>query len=194
MSVWMKRLLILNHWFQNISDMRYLLYCCSLLLLFSCTEEEEKSKDINWTKDNSIDLGKEIAIKEEIDIKLFLESHRDWNMIKTGSGLQYNIYEEGTIDTAYSPRPGDIARIEYIITLLDGSECYKTEDDEYEEIVVDNSGIETGIQEGIKKMTIGDRARLIIPSHLGHGLVGDMNKIPPLTPLVIDIYLTGIKI
>lgn len=174
--------------------MRNLLYGFSLLFLFSCTTEEEKPKEINWTKDNSIDLGKELAIQEEIDIKLFLESHGDWKMIKTGSGLQYYIYEEGNIDTAYSPRPGDIARIEYVITLLDGTECYKTEDDEYEEIVVDKSGIETGIQEGIKKMTIGDRAKLIIPSHLAHGLVGDLDKIPPLTPLVIDIYLTGIKI
>lgn len=174
--------------------MRSLLHCFILLVLFSCTTEEEKPKDINWTKKNSIDLGKELAIQQEIDIKLFLESHGDWKMTKTGSGLQYYIYEHGKIDTAYSPKTGDFARIEYIVTLLDGTECYRTEDDEYEEIVVDNSGIETGVQEGIKKMTIGDRAKLIIPSHLAHGLVGDMKKIPPLTPLVIDIYLTGIKI
>ncbi len=43
-------------------------------------------------------------------------------------------------------------------------------------------------------MTIGDRAKLIVPSHIGHGLVGDMDKIPPLNTLVIDIYLIGIQI
>ena len=174
--------------------MRYFLYCLSFLILFSCSTEEEKPKDVNWTKKNSIDLGKEIAIQQEIDIKLFLEMHKDWKMTKTGSGLQYYIYEHGTVDTAYSPKPGDYAEIEYVVTLLDGTECFRTDENEFEQIVVDNSGIETGIQEGIKKMTIGDRAKLIIPSHLAHGLVGDMDKIPPLTPLVIDIYLTGIKI
>lgn len=175
--------------------MRFIgLVIINLFVLVGCTSEEEKAPEVNWTKKQSTDFGKEMAIQEEIDIKLFLELHKDWKMIKTGSGLQYYIYEHGKIDTAYSPKPGDIARIEYVITMLDGTECYRTEEDEYENFNVDKSQIESGVQEGIKKMTIGDRAKLIIPSHLGHGLVGDMNKIPPLTPLVVDIYLTGIKI
>lgn len=157
------------------------------------SEEEQQPVDVNWTKENSTDLSKNLAIQEEIDIKLFLEMHKDWKIIKTGSGLQYTIYEHGTVDTTYSPQAGDKALIEYTISLLDGTECYKTEEDEYEEIVVDNSEIETGVQEGLKKMTIGDRAKLIIPSHLGHGLIGDMDKIPPLTTLIIDIHLLGIK-
>jgi FKBP-type peptidyl-prolyl cis-trans isomerase len=166
----------------------------SLFIFFSCTTEEEKKPDVEWSNKRSIELSKELTIQEEIDVKLFLEMHKDWKMTKTGSGLQYMIYEHGKIDTAYSPMTGNIARIEYKITMLDGTLCYRTEDDEYENFKVDRSEIESGVQEGIKKMTIGDRARLIVPSHLGHGLIGDMNKIPPLTPLVIDIYLTGIQI
>ena len=166
----------------------------SLFILFSCTTEEEKKPEVEWSNKRSIELSKELTIQEEIDVKLFLEMHKDWKMTNTGSGLQYMIYEHGKIDTAYSPLPGNIARIEYQITMLDGTLCYRTEDDEYENFKVDRSEIESGVQEGIKKMTIGDRARLIVPSHLGHGLIGDMNKIPPLTPLVIDIYLTGIQI
>ncbi|MEJ6584077.1 MAG: FKBP-type peptidyl-prolyl cis-trans isomerase [Crocinitomicaceae bacterium] len=166
----------------------------SLFILFSCTTEEEKKPEVEWSNKRSIELSKELTIQEEIDVKLFLEMHKDWKMTNTGSGLQYMIYEHGKIDTAYSPLPGNIARIEYKITMLDGTLCYRTEDDEYENFKVDRSEIESGVQEGIKKMTIGDRARLIVPSHLGHGLIGDMNKIPPLTPLVIDIYLTGIQI
>ncbi len=165
-----------------------------VLISVSCSEEEEKKPEINWSNEYSIDLSKEITIQEEIDIKLFLEMHKDWKMTKTGSGLQYYIYEHGDIDTSYSPMPGNTARIEYEITMLDGTLCYKTEDDEYENFKVDRSEIESGVQEGIKKMTIGDRAKLIIPSHLGHGLLGDRDKIPPLTTLVIDIYLTGIQI
>lgn len=90
------------------------------------------------------------------------------------------------------PVPGDVAEIEYRITLLSGEECYKTEDDEYEQFVVDNSEIESGVQEGIKLLSPGDRARLIIPSHLAHGVSGDLDKIPPLTTLVFDIHLLGI--
>ena len=40
---------------------------------------------------------------------------------------------------------------------------------------------------------VGDKAKLIVPSHLGHGLLGDFDKVPPMRSLVIDIKLIGIK-
>ncbi|MDX2362801.1 MAG: FKBP-type peptidyl-prolyl cis-trans isomerase [Crocinitomicaceae bacterium] len=174
--------------------MRRILFILSIgVLLSACGEEEPEGPiDFVWTQENSTNLNQVIAAQEEIDIKLFLEMHKDWDITRTGSGLQYYIYEDGEGDTTEHPQAYDIAEIEYVISLLDGTECYKTEDDEYEEFVVDNSEIESGVQEGIKKMTIGDRVQLIIPSHLGHGISGDLDKIPPMTVLVIDIHLLGI--
>lgn len=164
------------------------------LAVCACTEEPKPvTQDVNWTKTNSTDLNKNLAIQEEIDIQLFLEMHRDWKMTKTGSGLQYYIYEHGVIDSSYSPRKGNLAELEYEITLMDGTLCDKTEKDEYVELMVDNSDVESGVQEAVKLLSIGDRAKLIIPSHIGHGLVGDLDKIPPLTTLVIDVHLIGIK-
>ena len=163
-------------------------------MLTSCGEEVvEKKPEVDWTKENSTNLNKELAIQEEIDIKLFLEMHKDWKMVETGSGLQIYIYEKGDVDTTHSPRPGNIVEIEYEIKLLDGTLCDKTEDDEYVDLLVDRSDIESGVQEAIKLLKIDDRAKLIVPSHLGHGLMGDRNKIPPLTTLVIDIHLLEIK-
>ena len=173
---------------------KYIVYILMLGLLAACSEEDTENpapKLIDsWTKNNSSDLGKNIAIQEGIDIKLYLEMHRDWKMTTTGSGLQYYIYEEGD---GVTPVRKDIAEIEYAITLLDGTECYKTEKSEYEEVVVDQSDIETGLQEALKLMKVGDRMKLIIPSHIGHGILGDMKKIPPLTTLVMDIHLLGIR-
>jgi len=42
-------------------------------------------------------------------------------------------------------------------------------------------------------LSLGDHAKLIIPSHLAHGLIGDLDKIPPLTTLVMDIHLIGVR-
>ncbi|MCO4813410.1 MAG: FKBP-type peptidyl-prolyl cis-trans isomerase [Flavobacteriales bacterium] len=163
-------------------------------LICSCTSEPEAIiKDVNWTKNNSTDLNKNLVIQEGIDIKLFLEMHKDWIMTETGTGLQYYIYEHGTVDSTYSPVKGNLAELEYEIALMDGTICDKTEADEYVELKVDNSDIESGVQEAVKLLSIGDRAKLIIPSHIGHGLVGDLDKIPPLTTLVLDIHLIGIK-
>ncbi|MEJ6775956.1 MAG: FKBP-type peptidyl-prolyl cis-trans isomerase [Crocinitomicaceae bacterium] len=167
----------------------------SVLLFASCGEESVKEKpEMEWSKKNSTDFNKELIIEEQLDIKFFLEQHKDWKTIITGSGLQYYIYENGALDTTCYPAAGDIAEIEYVVSLLDGTECYRVTDNEYEEFNVDNSHVESGVQEGIKKMTVGDRAKFIIPSHLGHGLLGDRDKIPPLNTLVIDVYLIGIQI
>lgn len=160
-------------------------------LLLACTEEPEPEQpEINWTPQNSTDLGKELAIQAELEIKLYLEGNKELKMKETGSGLRYYIYEVGEGD---SIRSGDVAEIEYVIATLDGRVCSKTEDDEYEELLVDKSEIETGIQEGIKLLRVGDKAKFIIPSHIGHGLVGDMNNVPPLTTLLVDITILGKK-
>lgn len=155
-------------------------------VLMSCSEEQPKEPEFKWTKEHSTALNKNLAIEEEIDIKLFLEQHKDWQMTKTGSGLQYYIYEKGD---GPKSKVGNLAEVEYTISLLDGTVCYKTESYEVEEFKIDHSQIETGIQEGVKLLNKGDKVKFIIPSHLAHGLIGDLNKIPPLTPLVVDFYL-----
>lgn len=160
-----------------------------LLILVSCGPEKPIEKEIDWNKNKSTDLNKNLAIEEEIEIKLFLEQHKDWKMTKTGTGLQYFVYHEGDGDSA---KVGQIAQVEMKITLLDGKECYSTGKDQVEEFMIDKSQVESGIHEGIKKMKEGDKAKLIIPSHLGHGLVGDFDKVPPLAVLVADIHLIKI--
>jgi FKBP-type peptidyl-prolyl cis-trans isomerase FkpA len=53
--------------------------------------------------------------------------------------------------------------------------------------------VESGLHEGILYMNEGSKALLVIPSHLAHGLVGDMNKIPPKSTIVYDIELLELK-
>jgi len=156
------------------------------IFLFGCDTPEEREKSIKWTTKESTTMHQELALEEELDIQLFLARHANWKITKTGSGLQYYIYEAGKGQQA---KEGDIAEVEFEITLLDGTKCYTTASDEVEEFQIDKADIETGIQEGVKLLRKGDRVKFIIPSHLAHGLIGDMNKIPPLTPIVVDFYL-----
>lgn len=159
------------------------------LISYGCSPKKEKQVEVNWTKEKSMELNKTIAMEEKVAIKLFLAQHSTWKMIESGSGLQYYIYEHGK---GTMPKVGSVVDIEYSISMLDGTLCYETEKDEVIEVVIDHSEVETGVQEGLKKMRAGDRAKMIIPSHLAHGLTGDLNKIKPLTPIVVDIYLNEI--
>lgn len=164
-------------------------YLFLFLLIMGCSSNEEKPKEVKWSKEKSMELNKAIAMEEKIAIKLFLEQHKDWKMTETGTGLQHFIYLKSNQE---SVKVGSKVDIEYTVTKLDGTVCYKTPSDEVVEIVVDHSEVETGLQEGIKKMRVGEKAKMIIPSHLAHGITGDFNKIPPLTTLVIDIHVIEI--
>ena len=157
------------------------------LILLSCSSNEAPVKEIDWSKEKSMELNKTIAEEEKIAIKLFLAQHSDWKLTSTGTGLQYYIYES---NNGQPIKVGSVIDVKYKVTQLDGTVCYETGEDEVLEVEVDHSQVETGLQEGLKKMKVGDKAKMIIPSHLAHGITGDLNKIPPLTPLLIDVQVT----
>jgi len=151
----------------------------------SCSENKETLKQETWSSEKSTEFNKQLSKEEQLDINLFLARKPHWNVQKTGTGLHYFIYEKGIGN--YLPQINDKVEIEYKISLLDGTECYATLPDEVEEIRIDKVQIESGIQEAIKLLHTGDKAILIIPSHLAHGLVGDMSKIPPHSTLIVDL-------
>jgi FKBP-type peptidyl-prolyl cis-trans isomerase len=162
----------------------------SILLLFACTEEKEQPKPVEWNMKKSTEMNKELAVEESINIDLYFAQHENWEVKQTGTGLRYVILKktEGAI-----PKAGMDARTQYKISLLDGTEVYKTASDEVDIFRIDKSEMESGIHEGIKLMRVGEKAKLVFPSHLAHGLVGDLQKIPPLSPLVVDIELLGLE-
>lgn len=161
-----------------------------LLTVTACKEAPPKDIVVDWTKEKSSDFGKELAVEEDLNIRMFLDQRPSWKVEETGSGLRYYIYKQGEGPEAKS---GMLAQVKFKISLLDGKVCYQTTENETETFKIDKSDIETGVQEGIKYMRVGDRAKLIIPSHLGHGLAGDFDKIPPLTTIVIDLELVSLK-
>ena len=62
-----------------------------------------------------------------------------------------------------------------------------------EEFIVGKDYVESGLHEGIAFMNAGDKALIIIPSYLAHGLAGDLKKIPFRSTIVYDVELVAIK-
>ncbi|MBD3638588.1 MAG: FKBP-type peptidyl-prolyl cis-trans isomerase [Crocinitomicaceae bacterium] len=174
--------------------MRFSYYLIVLLFLAACGNDEqtqEPVKDPAWTKDESIKMNSTFAQEEDEEIENFLSHRPDWKATKTGTGLRYFIYHKSeNNDTA---RVGDLVTVEFNISLLDGTECYSSEENGPESFIVEKTDIESGVHEGMQYMCTGDKAKLILPSHMAHGMIGDREKIPPLTPTVYDITLLEIK-
>jgi FKBP-type peptidyl-prolyl cis-trans isomerase FkpA len=150
----------------------------------------DTTQKLEWTQEQSVKLNSEWAKDERYHIDKFLERKPDWKMTETGTGLLYMIYEESEGELAVA---GKQAKVKYTISLLDGTLCYSSDSTGTETFLIDRSEVESGLQEGIKLMRVGSKAKLIIPSHLAHGLIGDQDKIPPLETVVFDIQLIALN-
>ena len=118
-------------------------------------------------------------------IDRYIERHK-WDMKKTGTGLRYMIYEEGT---GMKAKTGMEATVNYEIKLMDGTLCYSSDEQGPRKFLIGRDHVESGIHEGITLMKVGDKAKFVLPSYLAHGLSGDNNKIPPRSSLIVDMHL-----
>lgn len=164
-----------------------------VLTLLSCRAGKTKNNDEQkkWSDAHSVDFNQEVNEREQIQIRLFLEHFKSLKMTLTDSGLRYMIYKKG--DGDFLAKTGQNVYICIKMELLDGTLCYETPKGETESFVLEKSEKESGIHEALRYMKKGDHAKLILPSYLGHGLLGDRDKIPPQSILYIDLELVDLK-
>jgi FKBP-type peptidyl-prolyl cis-trans isomerase len=143
-------------------------------------QTSEKKQDISG---NLKRVNKFLAEKDQERIRSFV-NRRNWNMQTTGSGLWYMIYHQGN---GVPVKSGMFVKLGYEIRLLDGTLCYSSDSTGARVLQVDQGKETRGLHEGLKYLSEGDRARLIIPPHLAHGLIGDGERIPARAILVYDI-------
>jgi FKBP-type peptidyl-prolyl cis-trans isomerase len=163
------------------------------ILFNSCrpAKKTDSESQSNWSKNHSVDFNQELNEREQIQIRLFLEHNKSLKMNLTNTGLRYMIYQQGSGDSL--AKSGQYVHTRLKVSLLDGRICYETPKKETENFVLDKSEKETGVHEALRYMKKGDRAKLILPSYLGHGLLGDRESIPPQSILYIDLELVEIK-
>lgn len=164
------------------------------LLLFTACRRDEAQGQVHqkWSTGHSVDFNQELSVRENLKINTFLAHNTHLKMQQTPSGLRYMIYEKGSAAQALA-HDGQQALVRLKIGLLDGTVCYQTKTDQIERITIAHSEKESGIHEVLQLMRKGDKAKLILPSYLGHGLLGDRSKIPPQSILHIDIQLIELQ-
>jgi peptidylprolyl isomerase len=112
-------------------------------------------------------------------------------MITTASGLQYVIIEQGTGET---PQTGDVVAVHYTGTLEDGTKFDSSYDrGEPIKFPLGRGHIIPGWDEGIALLTVGSKAKLIIPPELAYGEQGAGSVIPPNATLIFEVELLSIQ-
>jgi len=160
------------------------------MLMMGCSGDVEKQQpiDMKQLQEDLLEANKKATALESEQIDKYIE-RKKLAVIKTQTGLRYQIYNDNEGELITNNQK---AVVKYTVSLLDGTECYSTKE-EVEEFTVGKDYVESGLHEGITFMSVGDKAIIIIPSHLAHGLAGDMKKIPFRSTIVYDIELIAIK-
>ena len=171
------------------------------LFLFSCeneklnrnldTYETPNKNNTESSYENSIIMN-QLWIKNELYyIERYCQRH-NLPVIKTETEISYYIYHAGSGKYAES---GNLVTIDYEVRLLDSDTtlCYTSTDTGPIQFLVEMDNIESGIHEAITYMKSGDKAYIILPHFLAHGLIGNMDKVPPLSPLLYNISLLDVQ-
>ena len=163
------------------------------VFLFACGQagRQNDRPDINPKeyKEPLMEANKIRVQREDVEIDNYIKRHQ-WDMKETGTGLRYLIYHE---DGGEEAMTGKTAVINFKISLLDGTACYSSENNGPKKFTIGQGGVESGLEEGILLLKVGDKAKFILPSHLAYGLLGDGDKIPSHVVIIYEVDLIELK-
>jgi FKBP-type peptidyl-prolyl cis-trans isomerase len=95
---------------------------------------------------------------------------------------------------ARAPQPGQRVSVHYTGWLTDGTQFDSSRDrGEPFEFVLGRGQVIAGWDQGVARMTIGEKARLTIPPHLGYGARGAGGVIPPEATLIFEVEVLDAK-
>jgi FKBP-type peptidyl-prolyl cis-trans isomerase FkpA len=174
-----------------------ILFVIPLFFIFSCQPKQEvvvfdePDSEISITKEESIEMHRMWVKDESYKIDRYIERH-NWNAISTESGVRYYVYEKGS---GMSIEEDMLITVEFEVRLIDSDTtlCYTSDKNGAHTFLVGMDNVESGLHEAVKYLHVGDRAYIILPHFAAHGLLGDMNKIPPLSTVLYDIYVVDAK-
>jgi FKBP-type peptidyl-prolyl cis-trans isomerase len=163
-----------------------------LLAASSCRDREQaasseaKAPPEAAIRKQFMKANSQLLQKENDEIDYYVRSHR-MPFKRTESGVRYFVYKPSPAGDSIIPDMK--VTMDYTVKLLDGTVCYSSAEDGRRSFVIEHDNIESGIHKGLQYLKRGDQALLIIPSHLAHGLLGDLNKIPPQSPIIYDVHI-----
>jgi len=109
--------------------------------------------------------------------------------VKTASGLVYRTMTPGK---GQSPKASDTVRVHYHGTLPDGK-VFDSSIQRGQPVEFPLTGVIPCWTEGLQRMKVGEKARLVCPSEIAYGDGGRGPDIGPGATLVFEVELLGIK-
>jgi len=163
----------------------------SVLFVSGCDPpvQEQKERGIDPVSEQFIRANQYMQQRHQDHISAFLE-RVGWKAEVTPSGLWVVVRKPGE-----GRHIGENNRVTYAFesTLLDGTPCYRASIQHPKEITVGQGEVESGVEQGLQKLSEGAEAILLIPPHLAHGNFGDREKIPGNSVLIYRVHVLKVE-
>jgi len=129
-----------------------------------------------------------IAADKKVGQDFLDKAAKEKGATKTESGL---VIQELTPGTGESPKATDTVKVHYKGTLTDGT-VFDSSIERGQPATFPLNGVIKCWSEGVQRMKVGEKAKLICPSDLAYGDKGSMPKIRPGATLVFEVELLEI--
>jgi FKBP-type peptidyl-prolyl cis-trans isomerase FkpA len=157
-----------------------------MVIIASCQRNEQipaGKQGPEKLKEPLIKANQQVMREETDQINDYVRRHK-LDMETTSTGLRFMITKNGIGAKA---EPGMKVKLDYAVTLLTGDTVYTGVHDGPLIFEIGKGQVISGLEEAILMLRVGDRAKIIIPSHLAYGLIGDQKKILNKASLVYDL-------
>lgn len=156
--------------------MNFLVILITILLVYFFTKRFQNKKK---QAEQNIVKGQE-----------YIDQHKnDSEVEQLDSGMLYQVISKGSGEV--HPTPSDKVTVHYHGTLIDGA-VFDSSVDRGQTIGFFLNQVIPGWTEGLQKMVVGEKARLIIPSHLAYGNRA-VGTIPGGSLLIFEVELIAIN-
>lgn len=129
------------------------------------------------------------AAEKEKSAGFIAAAEKEAGAVKTESGL---IYKEITAGTGESPKATDKVKVHYHGTLADGT-VFDSSVERGQPASFRLNGVIKCWTEGVQKMKVGGKSKLICPSEIAYGDRGSPPKIKPGAVLIFEVELLEIE-
>lgn len=129
------------------------------------------------------------ATRSALELEGYVARHGLDSLRCSGQGFYYSIWGKGL---GASPTEGQGARCAYSLALLDGTEVERVEESNPVTVLVGHRDWPAGLEILLTQMQPGQEALLLLPSHLGYGIRGKGDVVPPNSCLVYRVKLLGV--
>lgn len=172
---------------------KYILVLIGGISLWSC-ENQVVQYPVSYNNDDfmqrSQERGKSL-LKEEIEwFNEYKKKHTDFTFNKTESGIW--ISNQG-VKTEQTANVGSYVNFTYQVYDINDQIIYSFDQIGEQKIILGKAKIARGIHSAIQLIEPNQQTRILLPSFLAYGGIGDNNKIEPNQPIIVDILIKEVK-